>query len=1127
METKMSLLFLYLLVTHMGCVFAATTTQNLAGILRDQAPDTMKTCTPNGSCGEANGGNGFAGTDFQLPLGYYRDNEKGLVGPECNAGNSYRNCGRINQNPLDRTPVYAYTGMSPWKNIQSPESFRDWFHNTPRVRFVNHSVPLAQQPNNLYYYRNNSFFPLDGRGWKDTCNGHNYGYCFEAHTRFKYQGGEVFKFTGDDDVWVYINDMLVIDLGSLHTALSQTVNLNDIAGLVRNTIYKFDFFYCERHTTESNMEITTSLGFICGFDDWCGMCEGNGQSCCSQAIIDQYCNDDDPCTTDTCGVMVPPAEGGCVHTRINCTAPDACNTATCSKATAGRCVIEPINCNVTDKCVITSCDPRSGCQRRPVVCPYIDECTLNTCDPARGCVSSPKTCFPEADKCTNVTCDARLGCQSKPIICNPTDKCLNQACNPASGCSSAAVPCSDGKACTDDRCSAASGCYFPNTTCTGANKCLNYFCQEPGGCTTSPKNCSDGNPCTEDLCSPTTGCSNPPKVCPAAPNCFVAQCIRAQGGCVNVPLPCEDNNACTNNTCNPATGTCAFPPIDCNDNNVCTNDTCVNGVCVRTPISCSDGDRCTQDVCDRVTGCSNPPLTCNGVCTDQSCLGCPNVQNACDDGNACTINACSPSGNCTKTDVVCPDGTRCQVKSCDPKTGCKLTDKPCDDFNPCTTDSCSLTTGACVNDPVPNCVSCAGVACTYTDSCLPQVCNETTRQCQVAPVVCNDGNACTTDTCDGTGRVHVCRTANITCNAPTDLCNPWECFSDRGCVKVPKPCNDGDLCTSDYCDVADGTCKTSPVLCEQTDLCSPATCNSTTGNCTQHPIVCTAGNLCSSSVCEAGRCVETRNPCGDICNPAICDDLTGVCANVTTPPCTDGNPCTIDIKTCTADELLCSFPPNETMCQDNNMCTIDSCNSTAVDGQDPCVNTPVVCEEPTLCERFVGCLPDRGCVYEPLDCNANNTDWCMNYTCEPLVGCFPLPRVCPNRDIGCFNVECVNGTGKPSTNGTAVLNGTATSNSTLFGSCVESRKSNFDGSTSITNGQLCFFVYDKKKRDAVITGGVLAGVIIGAVAAAALIGFGGKAGYDYLMAKNSPIGDVGNNPLYAPSGGSGENALYA
>jgi len=69
-------------------------------------------------------------------------------------------------------------------------------------------------------------------------------------------------------------------------------------------------------------------------------------------------------------------------------------------------------------------------------------------------------------------------------------------------------------------------------------------------------------------------------------------------------------------------------------------------------------------------------------------------------------------------------------------------------------------------------------------------------------------------------------------------------------------------------------------------------------------------------------------------------------------------------------------------------------------------------------------------------------------------------------------------------------------------------------------------LYDSGAKAAAIAGGAVAGIVIGAVAVAGLIGFGGKKGYDYLMAKNSPVGPVADNPLYAPSANAGVNPLF-
>ena len=158
---------------------------------------------------------------------------------------------------LDGNPVYIAGGAGA---TTSAADFNQWYND---VAGVNIPMPLAITLDDtghpgIYTYINSVFFPADGLLFGNQGRPHNYHFTYEIHSQFTYMGGETFSFTGDDDVWVFINKQLVVDIGGVHGAASGSVSLDTLGLTVGNT-YDFDMFFAERQTVSSSFRIDTSI----------------------------------------------------------------------------------------------------------------------------------------------------------------------------------------------------------------------------------------------------------------------------------------------------------------------------------------------------------------------------------------------------------------------------------------------------------------------------------------------------------------------------------------------------------------------------------------------------------------------------------------------------------------------------------------------------------------------------------------------------------------------------------------------------------------------------------------------------------------------------------------------------
>ena len=662
----------------------------------------------------------------------------------------------------------------------------------------------------------------------------------------------------------------------------------------------------------------------------------------------------------------------------------------------------------------------------------VDKCASKNCDDGLDCT---------VDSCSAVTGDCEH--QADDSLCAG-----HEICGAVAGCQ--AAPCEQDADCDD------------GSHCNGLETCSGGSCQAGAA-----PDCNDSIACTLDACDEDTdGCEHVPDddLCQAGETCDPLSGCQGQGLCL-ADLDCDDgfvcNGAeiCVDSVCQ------AGVALSCDDGVTCTTDACSEaaGGCEAQP----NHDACaTGELCDLVNGCQavncvddadcDDGYWCNGAenCAADICQ--PGSRTVCDDGVVCTLDVCDETvdacaaiaddglcaagqvcdpaaGGCSDapcdSDGDCADGVFCNGDEVCQAGSCQAGTAPdCGDAITCTIDSCDPVADACANQPdhgacspgemcdpgaggcvVAPCATDAdcddGLFCNGNETCLAGGC------AGGQPMDCDDGQACTIDSCDELADTCAQTPDDGACDNGLWCDGPETCDVLNGCQDGAAPdCDDLVGCTSDSCDedadacantADDGACDNG-AWCDGAETCDLLLdCQAGTAPDCDDGIVCTVDD-CDEGVdaCtgapEDGLCDD-----GDMCNGAETCDAVADCQAGTSVICDDGVLCTID--SCEPQTGQCGFTPDDSLCDDTNACTTDTCDLAA----DPAGCSHVVLADDSSCSDGNVCNGDEVCqggmcrAGNPLFCNDGNP--CTNNYCLAAAGCMTEPEpegtACPDGDL--------------------------------------------------------------------------------------------------------------------------------
>lgn len=544
-------------------------------------------------------------------------------------------------------------------------------------------------------------------------------------------------------------------------------------------------------------------------------------------ILLSSCSSGNECTYDTdCPGNQTCIDGKCViHYPQHCPDRDCSGGFVCIDDMCVELTCLGVNCPEGEVCAGGECYPKD-CESR--TCPGIGEVCIEEDCLTADCldVECPQGQRCAVGHCYPIDCETK-NCPGYGEVCID-EECVQRTC--------VGVSCPEGQRCANGY------CYPENCTevgCFGEGEvCVDGVCQR---ISCLGVDCLEGYRCANGWCYPADcfeeDCSDFGEVC------YEGKCVPAD--CAGVVCPPEQR--CAHGECFPE----ECEDLTCEADEVCYDGQCVNWNCVgiNCPAehNCVDGE-CVQVHCPEPCTMDNQCDTadCGGVemtCLFDEGLGSPawGAQGrTCSDGDACTVDDACDQGVCGGTGLVC--------------------DEPPADI--CEGD---------VAVTYPSVGECQGGECLYPESreTCPGGCVD--GHCEGNPcdgIVCDSHEHCESGNC-------VCDDGWADCQGATPGCET-ELWTLENCTGCGDACEDGNPCTTDVCDPAEGCKYTNNILpcddgepCSHDDTCSGGTCSGTPITCDDDPTFCGADRSCNGT----SSCTVTYPPAGT--SSGLCAECDG------------------------------------------------------------------------------------------------------------------------------------------------------------------------------------------------------------------------------------------------------------